>query len=62
MDDKVTATQVRRDFTYARNLMRLFDAEMRGDNDPDELGVLAHELVAIMTTAFEYALQHGASE
>lgn len=54
----VTKTNVRRDFQYARLMMRQAEAALRSDSrDFDDLESIANELLASVATFAEYIEQ-----
>ena len=53
-----SAADVRREFTYARRLMRLADDAMRA-GDVEECGVLACELLGAVSTLAAYCEERG---
>ena len=62
MSDKVTKARVRSDFAYARRLMQLADAIMKGKTITDfsegsEAGQIANELIASVGTFTEWVTQ-----
>lgn len=56
--DAVTKTQVRSDFTYARECMRQAEAALKAD-DLDALAELALELSGAMGTLLQYVNDRG---
>ena len=55
---KLTKTNVRRDFQYARLMMRQAEAALRSDSrDFDDLESIANELLASVSTFAEYIEQ-----
>ena len=65
---KPNKTQVRKDFIYARHLMRLIEIELKNEDkitdwsESGNFGQLANELVGIVTEVIEYRLSKEEQE
>lgn len=58
MNDKTTKQQVRRDFAYARKLMRYADQCMKAkEPDLEEMQEIACELIACVGTFDQYVFE-----
>jgi hypothetical protein len=64
MTHYITKTQIKKDFTYIRHLLRLIETELEREtpnydfSEEGELGQLANELIGVATNVVTYRVEH----